>query len=263
MKTSVQFKSGQNTVFGKCYTVVDPADALATLVLLPGFPGNEDDVLGLGEALSLQGLNTLTFNYRGSYQSEGLFSLKHTLEDIQAAFDFLKDSETQEKLAIKPHKLLLGGWSYGGGMGLIYAALHPEIRHVFSIAGTDHGEFAREYQRNKTFATMIDGEFEMLKHPNGPMRFLDTYPIEDELLPNQSHYDLISQAANLVDRDVFLMGGWDDLESPIEDHLLPCYRKLKEQGAERVSIKMFQDDHVFQSSRSALVDAIMDWVGTF
>ncbi len=125
---------------------------------------------------------------------------------------------------------MLGGWSYGGGIGLIYAVNHPEVAHVFSIAGTDHGEFAREYQRNKTVAELVDKEFDELKHPNGPVRFVDDLAIKNELIPNLDLYDLLRNTAELAERDVLLMGGWDDYETIIEDHVLPCYRRLKELG---------------------------------
>lgn len=37
------------------------------------------------------------------------------------------------KFQIDTGKLVLGGWSYGGGMALAYAASHPEIQRFFRL----------------------------------------------------------------------------------------------------------------------------------
>jgi pimeloyl-ACP methyl ester carboxylesterase len=157
--------------------------------------------------------------------------------------------------------LALAGWSYGGGMGLIYAANHAEVGHVCSIAGTDHGEFAREYQRSETFAKMLDEIFEELKHPDGPVRFSGKRAIRNELIRNPDPYDLLSHAAKLAERDVLLIGGWDDLNVTVENHLLPCYRRLKELQADKVGIEVLPDNHSFDSSRAQLVDLLAKWIG--
>jgi dipeptidyl aminopeptidase/acylaminoacyl peptidase len=260
MKTNIQFICEEQIIQGRFFSASATASRSPTLLLLPGFPGSDDDVLGLGEAFSRQGLNVLTFNYRGTFQSEGRFSLEGTHVDIQAAFDFLQDEETVDKHGVDPTKLVLGGWSYGGGMGLIYAANHPEVAHVFSVAGTDHGAFAREYQRNESFASQIDAMFDGLRYPNGPVRFARKLAVSDGLVPNQALYDLLGHAEKLAARDVLLMGGWDDQNVTIERHILPCYRRLKDLGSDKVRIHAFQADHYFENSRSEMVAVVTEWI---
>jgi pimeloyl-ACP methyl ester carboxylesterase len=262
MKTSIQFRSENQIVQGKFYSAPSGSVKFPTLLLLTGFPGNEDDVLGLGEVLSQHRINILTFNYRGIYQSEGEYSLRNTQVDIQAAFDFLKDDKIGRKYQIDSEKLVLGGWSYGGGMGLIYAANHPEVRHVFSISGTDHGEFAREYQRNEQFSTLVDSIFEELKYPDGPVNFLGKEAIRRELIQNPEPYDLLNQATHLANRDILLIGGWDDTNVVLENHLLPFYRELKSIGSNKVRIIGFQDNHAFEKSRLELANSLLKWIGT-
>jgi pimeloyl-ACP methyl ester carboxylesterase len=234
-------------------------------LLLSGFPGGEEDVLDLGAALTQYGFNTLTFNYRGTYESEGHYlGFQDTQQDIQAAFAFLRDDETVRTYEIDVDRLILGGWSYGGGMGLIYAANNPDVKHVFSIAGTDHGEFAREYWRNESFSTMIDTSFTSLSYPDGPVRFSGKSTIREELRQqlseNAAPYDLVDQAGRLIDRDVLLIGAWDDKQVVLERHILPLYRSLKDLGSTRVTITAFQDGHEFESSRLALAQTIDHWI---
>ncbi len=141
------------------YFIAEGTGTFPTVILLHGFPGNETDVLGLGSKISEAGINALTFNYSGTYQSQGLWSFENTQKDIQAAYNFLHQPENISHFKIDTSLIYLGGWSFGGGMALTYAANHPEIPSVFSIAGTDHGEFMREYFRNKEFAAVIDRMF--------------------------------------------------------------------------------------------------------
>lgn len=72
----------------------------STVLLLPGFPGNENDVLGLCQKLQQSGLNAMMFNYSGTHKSRGEFSWDNTLVDIQAALDFLFQKENISKFNI-------------------------------------------------------------------------------------------------------------------------------------------------------------------
>ena len=107
-----------------------------TIILLPGSPGGGEDVLGLGRRFASSGWHALTFNYSGTHRSEGLSSFASSQQDIAAAYRFLREAD---ELSADLDRLVLGGWSYGGGMALTYAADHPEVRAVFSLAGTSTG----------------------------------------------------------------------------------------------------------------------------
>jgi pimeloyl-ACP methyl ester carboxylesterase len=229
------------------------------VLLLPGLPGNEDDVLELGQRMSQCGINALTFNYRGTHQSEGTYSLRGTLRDIRAAIDYLNQQGVVREFRIDTGKLVLGGYSYGGGMALAYAASHPGIQRVFSIAGTDHGEFAREYNRNPAFAEMIDAIFKELESPTGPVRFAAKAAME-ELTRNPAPYDLRLNATAIANRDILLIGAWDDPDITIEHHILPLYRALQDATAPQVRIAAFQDNHAFERTREGLAATIVRWV---
>jgi len=258
MKIQIDFVSKGYKIQGKFYLAVSEP-IFATVLLLPGFPGNEDDVLELGQKMSQCGINALTFNYRGTYQSEGTYSLQSTLEDISTAIEYLHQERVIRKFQIDTDKLVLGGYSYGGGMALAYSANHPEIRRIFSIAGTDHGEFAREYERNPAFADMISAEFEELKFPTGPVHFEGREAVK-ELTRDPDLYDLRLGAASLADRDILLIGGWDDPYVTIEHHVLPLYRALVKASARKVQIIAFQDNHAFERSREELAAIVIRWV---
>jgi dipeptidyl aminopeptidase/acylaminoacyl peptidase len=185
--------------------------------------------------------------------------LRGTLEDIRAAIEYLDQPEVIRRYHIDTDRLVLGGYSYGGGMALAYAAQHPKVQRVFTIAATDHGEFARECQRNPAFAQTIGALFKELESPNGPVRFVAEAALE-ELVRDPEPYDLRSHATDLANRDLLLIGGWDDSNVTIEHHVLPFYRALKGARAQSVQIAAFQDDHAFERSRERLAEAVVRWV---
>jgi dienelactone hydrolase len=216
-------------------------------------------VVEFGQAMAKQGISMLTLNYRGTHKSGGTFGLHNTLEDIQATWAWLHRERTIHQFKLNTENLVLGGYSYGGGMALAYSAQHQEVGRVFSIAGTDHGQFARDYLHNPTFAEMIDTWFDELKFPAGPVHFEGRDAVK-ELTQNSDPYDLKLGAKYLANRDILLIAGWDDLWVPVESHILPFYRALVGANAQKVQIDAFQDNHLFENSYEQLVDAVIDWI---
>lgn len=254
----ISFQSLGNTLKGKFYAG-NSDTAMHTIILLHGFPGNETDVLGLGKKISQSGFNVLTFNYSGTHGSEGRFALDTALWDIKAAFDFVNSAEVVTRFHIDSTKLILGGYSFGGGMALTYAASHPEVHRVFSIAGTDHGEFAREYKTNQDMASQLDSDFEKLKRPDGPINFDGKYALK-RLVNNVSNFDLRLVVPKLASRNILIIGGWDDLNITIENHLIPLYRMLKKSNAPHVKLIAFQADHSFRNVRNELATELVRWI---
>ena len=237
-----------------------------TLILLGGMPGNENDVLGLGNLLSESGINVLTFNYCGTYQSQGELSFANAQLDIQEAFDFIYRKENILKFKIDTANIYLGGWCFGGGMALTYAANHPEITAVFSIAGNDHGEFLREYISNAEMRKMIDDMFTEITAPEGPVRFeAGATPKEmaeagiENLDPT---LDLKKIAPQLAKKNILLIAAWNDAQVTIDQYILPFYRALQKEKARNVKITAFQDDHYFRNSRNELAQIIAGWINT-
>lgn len=258
MKRSIEFYSQGQKIRGEFY-LADDGTTTHTALLLPGFPGAVGDVLDLGLRMSEAGINTMTFNYRGTHGSEGTFSLKNTLEDIQAAYEYLHQDQVMREFQVSTDELVLGGYSFGGGMAVVYTTNHPEIKRVFSISGTDHGEFVREYMRNPALAEAIKASYAELKFPAGPVNFEWEDAVE-EITQNPDPYDLKRGANALADRDILLIGGWDDMNVLIEQHILPLYRALVDVTARKVQIAAFQDDHAFERSREELAATVVHWV---
>jgi len=248
---------------GKIYQASGETN-FTTVIILQGFPGNEIDVLGLGNLLSLRGINVLTFNYSGTYKSQGELSWDNSQLDIQAAINFVHHPENVIKYKIDTTHIYLGGYSYGGGMALSYTASHPEIKEVFSIAGNDHGEFLREYLGNPVYRKTIDEMFEDVAVPKGQVRFkTGTQPkdfIEKGIESLSPIYDLRKCAPQLASKNILLICGWNDNMVSIEKIILPLYRSLQNEKAQDVKIISFQDNHTFKNNREEVARTIFDWL---
>jgi dipeptidyl aminopeptidase/acylaminoacyl peptidase len=248
---------------GKFHTA-EGTGFLPTVLLLQGFPGNETDVIGIGKLLSQSGINALTFNYSGTFQSQGKTRFDFTMMDIKAAYGFLHNPEHIKRFMIDTSFIILGGWSYGGGMAMTYAIEHPEIKSVFTIAGVDWGEYYEEYIRNPEFKKTTDDNMAKLAALSGQVRF-ETGAMPDEITKDgiirlDSAYFLKKSAPRLAHKDILIVCGWDDPQATIDQYILPLYRALKKEKAENVQITALQDGHFFSKTREELAQIIIKWV---
>lgn len=254
----VEIISGGAKMHGQFF-VAECEGACPTLLLAPGWPGNPHDVLGMGAMLSEKGINVLIFNPRGMHQSGGTASAAHFLEDIGAAFEWLYDPDVNRRFGIDTSSIVIGGYSVGGGMAMIYAARNPRARRVLSVAANDFAEYIRGYQRNQTFAERVYANLQATQSPGGPVRF-DVDSLLQELAENQNVYGLRENAERLADRTVLIVGGWEDTVHSIEQYQLPFYRALKRAGADDVTFLVFHANHGFGQVRERLADDIRSWI---
>lgn len=235
-----------------------------TAILLHGFPGGQNDVMGVGNKLSQSGINALFFNFSGTYKSQGKVSFDNTLLDIGAAYNFLHLPENISKFKIDTSLIYLGGWCYGGGLAMTYAAVHPEINTVFTFGGNDQGKFFEEYIKNPEMKKYIDEGFAALVSQPGIARFEEgNLPWEiaeagiEKLNPALFLY---KSASLLAQKNILLICGWNDELTTIDNYTLPLYRALQKENAQNVKIVAFQDDHYFKKVREELAQTIIDWL---
>ena len=144
-------------------------------------------------------------------------------------------------------------------MAMAYAARDPSVRQVISIAGNDHGEFARETQRNPAFSEGIRNYMLSTRRPKGPAHF-DYDAGLRMLVDHQDVYAQRENVVNLADRSILLIGGWEDEQVTIDQFLLPLYRALRGAGAAKVTFLVYHTDHEFSNVRQRLAQDIASWV---
>ncbi len=100
-----------------------------TVLLLHGLPGIDQNH-DLAFALKNAGWNSLVFHYRGSWGSEGTYSLHNVLPDIDEALAFLKSHPD-----VDANRIVVCGHSLGGWAAVMTAVRHPELVGAISLAG--------------------------------------------------------------------------------------------------------------------------------
>jgi len=229
---------------------------LPTAILCHGFPGNDTDVLGLGQRLAKEGFNALAFNYRGSWGSEGLFNDANSLEDVISAIRYVKSSFVVQEFNADPSRIALVGYSYGGGMALLGSLSDASVERVVDLAGGNlsvlgraNDEFMRGLEK-KVDQDLLDSGFRALK----------ARELFAELRADLDKYDLVKHAQALSCKDILIVGGWRDQEADLEHHILPLFRALQRHGAKQVEIEIFDTDHSFINLRNQLADRIVSWL---
>jgi dienelactone hydrolase len=230
-----------------------------TAVLLHGFPGNNRDVLGLGDALMRAGINAAAFNYRGTWGSQGLYTAGNSLQDIYAMLDFIQSKKTAKKYAVDIKKIGTIGYSFGGGMAVLGALADQHVGKVACIAGADLGVFARLMKADEQFRTQLEAGLAKDLSDSGT-RSPGAQACLDKVTEKAEQLDLVGYARELASKDVYLIGGWQDRDSVVETYSLPLYRALQANGAEHLRIKIYNDDHNLARVKKSLQQRIATWM---
>lgn len=230
-----------------------------TIILLHGSPGGNRDVFDLAQAVPGAGWNALVFTFRGFYESEGLSSLKNSVEDVFSAMDYLKSEEMVSKYGIDNKNVAIAGWSYGGDIALTAAANNPSIKYVISIAAADLSEIARFARQNEEFKEMFVKEMND-RRTKGIIKSAGGNEQLRELLEDSDKYDLVKHAKKLSNKSILIIGGWQDQNSTLERHVLPLIRALQQEGANSVDKVILDTNHSFEGKRSELTNAIVGWL---
>ena len=223
-----------------------------TIILLHGLPGNERN-LDLAQALRRVGWNVLTFTYRGTWGSDGKFSLGNAIEDGEAALAFARSAEGA-KLGIDPKCIVIGGHSFGGGISALVAARHPDLLGLVLLDAWNFGE-----ESQKTIAGGAEARKQFVAALNDLGSSLDgatAETIADDLIGFNGRHNLLSATEYLRAMpvlDIYAKHGGRDENAALVD-------ALKRAGNLRVTAVEFDSDHAFADHRIKLAETVATWL---
>jgi pimeloyl-ACP methyl ester carboxylesterase len=229
-----------------------------TLIFTQGFM-DTGDIWNVGKILSGNRINVFMFDFRGCFNSEGKQSLMNSQEDIGSAILFLKSKGMVDKYGIDTTNIIIGGYSYGGHMSMLYAVKHPENKRVISISGGDLGILGDIVNSSSEIRKQYSDIFKSIKKPAGPVDFAYDNPLE-ELLQNHEFFYILHQTEKLSDVDILMTGGLDDSVVDMEHYILPLYRKLKKNKSLKIKCLIFQTGHSYKKASITLVEDIANWI---
>lgn len=210
MGEPVALRSGELTLAG--YLARPPLTSAPTprfgLVLTHAYPVDPDSasVAGrtdpdLADRLATErGWVVLTFNFRGTGESGGDFSVSGWLADLGAAVDYLVAEGGVDGV-------WLAGFSVGGSLCICAGAEDERVRGVATFgAGADFGEWAADPRRTLAQARTVG----VIRTPGFPPDVLAWARELRETRP-------LSLVAKIPPRPLLLVHGADDKEVPLVD----------------------------------------------
>ena len=217
-----------------------------TVILCHGLPGNEKN-LDLAQAIRRAGWNAITFNYRGSWGSPGVFRFANNLEDAEAVLAFVRDSANAARYGINPRRIVLAGHSMGGWVTALTAARHPELAGAILISAADMGLIGRV--RRDTLVTFMAEDLESLAD-------VTAESMADDLIAGASGWGFDRAAAGLSRMPLLVLSSNDGLAGQT-DSLVAGVRRS---GNTRVTAIHRATDHSWSDSRIALATAVLGWL---
>jgi pimeloyl-ACP methyl ester carboxylesterase len=217
-----------------------------TLVICHGLPGNEKN-LDLAQAVRRAGWNAVTFNYRGSWGSAGVFRFTQNLEDADAVLAYLRDPANATRLGIDTKRIAIAGHSMGGWVTVHTAAHDHELIGAILISAADMGAISG-MPRAKVVALMADNK--------ETLAGVTAVIMADEVIANAKAFGFSNVAARLTQTPLLVLSADDGLASQTD----ALVKAIEAHGGKKVTAIHVATDHGWSDHRILLESTILNWI---
>jgi pimeloyl-ACP methyl ester carboxylesterase len=227
-----------------------------TVLLLHGYPGNEKN-LDVAQALRSKGWNVVFFHYRGAWGSEGEFSFLNAEQDVQAVLKYINNKENATKLRIDLNLISIVGHSMGGHMAIAGILDNSAVNCAIAYDGANMGVngvgIIDDPETKIPWKEYSDTLF-MLNGWSGEKA-------EKELRDHSEYLNLVKRVNTINGRPVLLIAA-DSEVIPLESHIKPLLKALRNTKNSKASYKLIKDDHSFNSSRTELINTTISFLNS-
>ena len=231
-------------------------------IYLHGNPGSPvTGKFSLAKKMSELGIHVFRFNYRGLWGNDGEFNLGNAIRDMSNAITFLSREENATRFRIDTSRIIVGGSSFGSATAFSGALQDERIREAIGWALCDHSYFGREFTDPHTkIRQFLDEVTAALFGPAGPIPG-GAESFVGDLTENTVRYDFVAHSDKLIGRRLYLMIGLNDMICPMEDHVMPLYRKLRAAEHPGLKVEVFHQDHNFSGMPEEEVGELFaEWI---
>ncbi len=217
-----------------------------TLVICHGLPGNEKN-LDLAQAVRRAGWNAVTFNYRGSWGSPGVFRFAQNLEDADAVLAYLRLPDNAARLGVDTRRIALAGHSMGGWVTVHTASHDHELIGAILISAADMGSLAAA-PRERIVAMMAENR--------EALAGVTPESMADEVRNHGKAFGFATAYAGLANTPLLVLSADDGL-APMTDELV---KAVAAEGNKRVKAIHAATDHGWSDHRIFLETTIINWL---
>jgi pimeloyl-ACP methyl ester carboxylesterase len=242
----LHIRTGGVKINGIAY-LAEGVDPHPTAVFLIGLPGNEKN-LDLAQAVRRAGWNAISFFYRGSWGSPGVYRLSHCLQDTSAVLAYLRDKPNARAFSIDTARIVLVGHSLGGWVAAETAAHDHQLSGIALISAFDVGGFGATMPHAKLVRVMSS----MMESLAG-------------VTPEEIANEMEARAAlwrfdriyGQLDHVPLLVITSDKTTEPGDDALVAG---LRARGDNHLTAMHMDTDHSYSDHRIALESALIRWL---
>jgi len=222
------------------------AGAHPTLVICHGLPGNEKN-LDLAQAVRRAGWNAVTFNYRGSWGSPGVYRFAQNLEDADAVLAYLRDPANAARLGVDPKRIAIAGHSMGGWVTVHTAAHDHGLVGAVLISAADMGAMGG-MPREKVVALMADNK--------ETLAGVTAESMADEVIANAKAFGFSNAVAGLTGMPLLVLSADDGLATQTD----ALVKAIEANGGKKATSIHVATDHVWSDRRILLESTILNWL---
>jgi pimeloyl-ACP methyl ester carboxylesterase len=224
-----------------------------TLLLLHGFPGNEQNI-DLAQAARRDGWNVLTIHYRGSWGSPGRFSFGNAADDAHAALAYLRTPAVVAKYHIDTARIAVAGHSMGGFLAADAAADDKAVIGLFLLDAWNIGASARLLSTDagkKAWHDEASGDLP-------PLAGTSEAALAQEMMAAPDRFDLDKRIVAYGKRPIAIYGATRGIGDGNKDYMATA----RAAGNTQVIGAIWATDHPFSDKRIALSKVLVFWLDT-
>jgi pimeloyl-ACP methyl ester carboxylesterase len=241
---AIHIPSGGVSIIGVVYVASGPG-LHPTLVIFHGLPGTEKN-LDLAQAVRRAGWNAVTFNYRGSWGSPGVFTFAQSREDADAVLAFIRDPANAKRLNIDASRIAIAGHSMGGQVAAQILGHDPGVLGAAIISAGDLGGIPRA-----SVVGLMDVNREGLAG-------VTAESMADEVIAHRQELSFATLAPKLVHKRLLVLYS-DDFVAAESMALIAAVKAAGGGGTELQSAHA-PTDHNWSDHRIALESLVINWL---
>jgi acetyl esterase/lipase len=193
------------------------------------------------------GWNAVTFNYRGSWGSPGVYRFAQNLEDADAVVAYLRDPANAARLGIDPKRIAIAGHSMGGWVTAKTAAHDHALIGAILISAADLGSMGGMPRKN--LAALMADNMESLAG-------VTAESMAEEVAANAKAFSLDNSVEGLVQIPLLVLSADDGL-APTADKLV---KAITANGGQKVTAIHAATDHSWSDHRIFPEITIINWL---